>query len=1075
MNKFLLVIKMALATLSLSLAFTINPVHADDIEIYGAANSSSPPVNVMFIFDLSGSMLNTPDGTQTSPGSGESRKEILLEALTNVLEENKGNENLRVGFTWFNTWSNGINYPATSISADLHDLDLAVPQDTFYVYNQIPKQLEQIYIDPSYKTNIVGALYETAKYYRGDEVSGWSGYKPPEWNNGYYDEYDSPHALTYTPTPGPEAWTQEGEKRWGTCTYDSGPYTTCKPGFTRYPDRLQVNNCKDITSSQCTDWICENPGTENETCSCHNYQSVTSTVCSHEYWQEAWLGATYNSPIEDSCQASYIVLLSDGEPTNSYHKWDIENDIIKSQCAEIPGLEHGLCGPELVEYLANNDQINNVTGSKVFTYTIGFNVSGQGKDYLETLADKGKGVFYSASDASDLEDAFKQILDSITGENESFSSLVTNIKASTLSSDNRVFLNMFKPGNTRSWKGNLKGYFIDSTGLLDVDGNPAVTIDDDNVDKFSDLARSFWSSGPDGNFVELGGASAEIEHDNARTIYTYTDTAAPNASALTEITINETTITPQLLNVVDDAEKEDLINWLQNDVGMGDPLHAKPISLIYEDSPGVQKNVLFSMTNQGLLHAFDTTKPVAFKDYSGGSEIFAFIPQALLPKLKDHKANLNSAGHLYGLDGVLSYFHDDTNNDRIVNNSEKAYIYFGMRRGGRNYYALDVSNLSSPYLQWRIEGGIGDYAKLGQTWSKLTPVNIKWTGGSIKTALIFGGGYDEDQDDYVVRTPDDIGNAIYIADAKTGQMLWTATKGNSEIDTGDNMSYSIPSDIRTIDTNDDRLTDRLYFSDMGGQIWRVDLVDNNNDKNISGYRIADLSSDVDESQLRRFFSPPEIAKVKGSTGFYFAVSTGSGFRAHPNSTTVDDKIYMIRDTNYETGAPKANWSTVVNDHLLDITDNKIGEGSPSEKEGEETNLTNKQGWVLKLQDKGEKSLTPLLIFDGKLTFTTFTPANEGATSKTCGGGGGSGRFYLVNLDNATPVKDFYDDDTPPENLTAGNRSKSLSGKGIPTEVIQYHPTYVAGDKAKPTKLIVGKVAEDENFDKIKFLNWKKIK
>src|SRR5690606_40931389 len=38
--------------------------------------------------------------------------------------------------------------------------------------------------------------------------------------------------------------------------------------------------------------------------------------------------------------------------------------------------------------------------------------------------------------------------------------------------------------------------------------------------------------------------------------------------------------------------------------------------------------------------------------------------------------------------------------------------------------------------------------------------------------LIFGGGYDTRQDGYGARAPDSVGNAVFILDALTGEVLW---------------------------------------------------------------------------------------------------------------------------------------------------------------------------------------------------------------------------------------------------------------------------------------------------------------
>lgn len=69
------------------------------------------------------------------------------------------------------------------------------------------------------------------------------------------------------------------------------------------------------------------------------------------------------------------------------------------------------------------------------------------------------------------------------------------------------------------------------------------------------------------------------------------------------------------------------------------------------------------------------------------------------------------------------------------------------------------------------------------------------------------------------------GNAVYIIDAKTGQRLWWTSDTGSNTDNA-NMKHSIVSRISTLDRDADGLVDHLYFGDLGGQIFRVDL--NNN-------------------------------------------------------------------------------------------------------------------------------------------------------------------------------------------------------------------------------------------------------
>jgi type IV pilus assembly protein PilY1 len=152
---------------------------------------------------------------------------------------------------------------------------------------------------------------------------------------------------------------------------------------------------------------------------------------------------------------------------------------------------------------------------------------------------------------------------------------------------------------------------------------------------------------------------------------------------------------------------------------------------------------LYVATNEGYLHAINT---------ADGSEVFSFMPQELLsnlPTLYDDA----SGSKVYGVDGPIGVWFNDKNKTGLLfdtsgnlDSDEHVYLYVGMRRGGNNYYALDVTDRSNPKLKWIINGGSGDFAELGETWSKPIVTKVKLNGTS-KDVLIFGGGYDPGHDD----------------------------------------------------------------------------------------------------------------------------------------------------------------------------------------------------------------------------------------------------------------------------------------------------------------------------------------
>ncbi|MFV9616837.1 MAG: pilus assembly protein, partial [Gammaproteobacteria bacterium] len=458
---------------------------------------------------------------------------------------------------------------------------------------------------------------------------------------------------------------------------------------------------------------------------------------------------------------------------------------------------------------------------------------------------------------------------------------------------------------------------------------------------------------------------------------------------------------------------------------MGDPLHAEPALVQYGETAGVPDLTAFVATNDGYLHAFDVTD---------GEELFAFIPQELLPNLK---TAMEDAGgrKLYGLDGsVVAWINDADGDGAISGAGEHVYLYFGMRRGGNNIYALDVTSKAAPKLMWVIKGGTGAYTELGETWSTINVEKIK-DGGIEKTVLIFGGGYDTAQDGVSVRSADTVGRTIYIADAETGERLWTA--GADSASPTDFMDYSIPARIKPLDISGDGFIDRLYAADMGGQIFRFDI---NNDSgsalssSITGGRIVDIAGSATED-ARRFYYPPDVALINTPESKYHALVIASGYRAHPLNEVIHDRIYMIKDR--KTGSA-TTYSTLTEADLFDVTANLAGGDSgavgdavaDADREAELANISGAEGWYIDLDDEdnpdawiGEKGLAEALIIEGVAILTTYTP-NITAPTNSCEPNLGVGKVFFLDMVDGTPAF--------PSNLDIRkDRHVELARSGIP--------------------------------------------
>jgi type IV pilus assembly protein PilY1 len=538
---------------------------------------------------------------------------------------------------------------------------------------------------------------------------------------------------------------------------------------------------------------------------------------------------------------------------------------------------------------------------------------------------------------------------------------------------------------------------------------------------FAENAHSYWSTLADGSEVSEGGAASRLGGN--RNIYVFNDTGSIVRSA-NELHENNTNITNADLAIQDETDanalRDAILKWTRgvdvkdsNGDGsttdyrsqMGDPIHSQPIIVNY----GTDDSAIFVATNQGMLHSFDT---------STGEENFAIMPKTLLQNLHHFYKDTSSLEHKYGLDGDMIL--------RTVGDNK--YLYVGMRRGGRNYYVFDVTQKTSPTLKFKIEGGAGTLTKLGQTWSRptITKVNM---GGQVKNVMIVGGGYDDAQDDRAIRANDVVGNAVFMFDADTGSLLWHASNEDADLNLT-NMTYSVPGRISVIDRDNDGFADHMYVADMGGQLFRLDIYNGNSGTNfIKGARIADFGGDTAETN-RHFYYGPDVTEIALGDELYYGIALGSGWRASPLDTVVEDNFYMLKDSGVFNRDVNGNYTfmqTVYESGMYNATSHALNSSDEGERELASQDFANKAGWYLNLTTNGEKVLSSPLIIDYKVFFTTYVPAVS--STSACAPPTGNSRAYLVSMFNGNAVTDVNNDGE----VNDADRSAELKQTGIAPE------------------------------------------
>lgn len=761
---------------------------------------------------------------------------------------------------------------------------------------------------------------------------------------------------------------------------------------------------------------------------------------------EAINGApVYSSPISDTCQTNHIVLLTDGAPSSNSAAAKAKALGSLGSCAN-PGTNME-CGPELAKYLFENDQSLLSGTQNIITYTIGF---AYGDTWIQSIATDGGGTYKTATSAADLANAFNNILAAITTTTSTFVAPGAAVNQfNRLRHDNDIYFSLFKPQTQPRWDGNLKRYEINTSTLVIEDATGAAAVDD-ITGFFKDSSKSFWSAAADGNEVEQGGAAEQ--RNITRNTYTYVGAAAatmPYSPAIDltvgtqELTETNASITDAMLGAASATERSNILKFARgvdlrdydedgntSEVRLqyGDPLHSRPVIVTYGGTSAAPDNAVFFATNEGFLHALDP---------DDGTEFFSFIPQELLPNLKTYYNNSSADAHPYGMDGYITPWIKDVDQDGIIESADgdHVYLYIGMRRGGSSYYALDVTDRSNPKLIWKITGGAGDYAELAQSWSApiLGKVNFL---GTEKQVLIFAGGYDEDQDSYTTRSADGQGRAIYMVNAETGVREWWGSSVAGSNETFADMDYSIAGNVRAIDTNLDDLIDLMYVADMGGQIWRFDV---HNDattlaKLVDGTVLANLATTGSVANTRRFYTTPDVAKAKENGTHFYSIAIGSGWRAHPLDENVSDRFYLIRDTNFNT--TPTTWTAVTESDLYDATNDVDSASVLSAIAG------GKKGWFIQMENTGEKVLSDSATVNNQVIFSSYTPNSSTAS---CSAAQGTGRTYVVNLYDATPTVNLAS--AAGSTLTKADRTVELKRGGIPpkpTVLILPEPVVLVG-------------------------------
>lgn len=470
---------------------------------------------------------------------------------------------------------------------------------------------------------------------------------------------------------------------------------------------------------------------------------------------------------------------------------------------------------------------------------------------------------------------------------------------------------------------------------------------------------------------------------------------------------------------------------------MGGIHHSVPALVAYKgqfddtgnisSTEGRDDYVLYGSMSGALLMANATT----------GNEQFSFIPRKMFDNEKQRRA-LSPSGTgisgepVFGVDAPWTinakYNYDfSTQPAKITTEaitkssatSEQSkghiYAYGGLRMGGKGLYGLDLTDKENPEMLFSIDDQTKGFERVGQIWAKPVVAKIKigteTKGRSVdREVLIFGGGYDMCYESTLFKLNDGNkantecankketqGNAVYMVDSETGDLVasWTKDKpisgSTKKITDGlTHMKHSVVGGITALDRNNNGYVDHLYFTDLGGQLFRIDLIELSG-QNHGKKDKKDITNDITRGVVRvfdanggnmanthvpyRFYEAPVVSFYTNPDDAqrFAVINLASGDRSSPLSRRRDlgdaNRIYGIIDRDI-TSARVTN-ADITAEALMSKDLNNSHLQKMDTKEIETRNEAYRQELIKSMRDKKPNAKKEVRVGNNTITLPVY--------------------------------------------------------------------------------------------------------
>ncbi|MBK7472044.1 MAG: hypothetical protein IPI73_16990 [Betaproteobacteria bacterium] len=398
----------------------------------------------------------------------------------------------------------------------------------------------------------------------------------------------------------------------------------------------------------------------------------------------------------------------------------------------------------------------------------------------------------------------------------------------------------------------------------------------------------------------------------------------------------------------------------------------------FKIAKATRAGAVYVAANDGMLHAFDA---------ASGRENWAYIPSMVLPNIFRLADKAYSGQHEYFVDNTpeVGDICPNAPGSTCASTQWKTILVGGLNRGGKGYYALDVTNPASPALLWEFT-----HASLGYSFGN--PVITKLQDGT--WVVLFSSGYNN---------TDGLGR-LFILNANTGSLLHSISTG-----AGSALPGGTPSGLggivgHAVSPLLDNTSVAVYGGDLLGNLWRFDINDTIGAPGRDAQLLAtftDASSNAQSIQARptvitkdgltivlagtgRFLGTTDVANIQFQS--YYAVKDNLGSTTYGAIRTPANGFIQQTLTAGTCPSSPANPFCVAGQVVRTSSNNAV-------------DWATNNGWYVDFLTGGERSTTNPSLQLGTLLFTTITPLASSANA--CGDENGTAASFLYALDFAT--------------------------------------------------------------------------